>query len=106
MQLCKKINNENYVMLYSFSIYSNIIILLLKKYKAMIPKPNSSITNSKKLNDKYNQVRILKNCILTNNNGGPIDFLYGYALGNLDITRYEKVIMNLRKQFDSIKELV
>jgi len=77
----------------------------------MISKSNSSImnsknTNSKKLNDKNNQVRILKNCILKNNNGGPIDFLYGYALGNLDITRYEKVIMNLRKQFDSIKELV
>jgi len=31
MQLCKKINNENYVMLYSFSIYSNIIIFPLKK---------------------------------------------------------------------------
>ena len=54
----------------------------------MIPKSNSLVTNSKRLNDKYNEVRILKKCILESNDSGPINFLYGYTLGKLEIKKY------------------
>lgn len=35
-----------------------------------------------------------------------VSFLYGYTLPNFNIKLHEKVILNLKKQFNSIKECV
>ena len=51
-------------------------------------KASSSVSNSKLVGDRYNELRILKNSILTNSVEGVVNFLYGYTIGNLHIQKF------------------